>query len=590
MPRTTASTATAYSYIRFSSPQQAKGDSLRRQQELRDAWVKKAGAVLDTSLTLRDEGVSAYSGGHRQNPDRHALAAFLELVKRRRIQRGSYLVVESLDRLSREHIRPALTLLLNLIEAGVRIVQLLPVEAVYDEHVEPMALMQAIMELSRGHSESRMKSERVGGAWKQKKKAAATDKAPITRRVPSWLRVVGGRFVVDEEKAAAVRRIYRMAAEGFGIGAIVKRLNAEHAPAIGNGKNATEYWARSYIAKILGTRATMGEYQPHTRRGGIARHPEGKPITGYFPAVVSEDEWHAARAALVSRRNKGGRPTPRVNLFANLLRDARDGASLHVVDKGKKKGGGPSLVNYKAVMGVQGASYVSFPLHVFEQAILSRLQEIKPRDVLPEGDGAADKVLALTGKLADAEGRIEKLKAQLIEGDDLAPLVDVLRTLEEKRVNLADELAAAKREAASPLAATWGEYRSLLDALAKAPDPADARVRLRASLRRIVESVWCLFVTTAPSESTERKRPEGVKSAGRGAVRIAAVQIRFTGGAHRDYVILHRPPCTLAMARRPAQTLVRSFAEAGADDDGLDLRNRKHAEALAKKLEEWELR
>src|SRR5262249_39968820 len=117
----------AYSYIRFSHPDQAKGDSLRRQTEKRDAWLKKTGAVLDTSLSLQDKGVSAFAGEHRTNPDRHALAAFLELVKQWRIAKGSYLIVESLDRLSREHIRPALTLLLNLIDAGIRVVQLLPV-------------------------------------------------------------------------------------------------------------------------------------------------------------------------------------------------------------------------------------------------------------------------------------------------------------------------------------------------------------------------------------------------------------------------------------------------------------------------------
>src|SRR5688572_23142520 len=108
---------TAYSYVRFSLPQQAKGDSLRRQEKLRDTWLAKSGAVLDTSVTLLDDGVSAFTGSHRDNPDRNALAAFLDLARRGRIARGSYLVVESLDRLSREDILPALTLLLNLIEA-----------------------------------------------------------------------------------------------------------------------------------------------------------------------------------------------------------------------------------------------------------------------------------------------------------------------------------------------------------------------------------------------------------------------------------------------------------------------------------------
>src|SRR5947209_7662561 len=135
----TTTRPSAFSYARFSSPQQAKGDSVRRQAELRDGWRARSGAVLDTSLTLVDAGVSGFTGATRDNPDRHALAAFLEVGKPGRIPRGSYLVLESLDRLTREHIRPALTLLLNLIGAGIRVVQLLPVEAMYDEHVEPMA-------------------------------------------------------------------------------------------------------------------------------------------------------------------------------------------------------------------------------------------------------------------------------------------------------------------------------------------------------------------------------------------------------------------------------------------------------------------
>src|SRR5262245_59211221 len=115
----------AYSYLRFSKPDQAEGDSLRRQTADEDGpadWCRRNNVRLDTSITLRDCGKSAYTGAHRKNPDRHALAAFLKMVEDGKIPRGSYLIVENLDRLSREHIRPALTLLLNLIEAGVQIV------------------------------------------------------------------------------------------------------------------------------------------------------------------------------------------------------------------------------------------------------------------------------------------------------------------------------------------------------------------------------------------------------------------------------------------------------------------------------------
>src|SRR5262249_31900936 len=163
-------------------------------------------------------------------------------------------------------------------------------------------------------SESKMKSERVGRAWAEKKKNAGNG-APITRRVPAWLTVEGDKFIVDKAKAAVVRRIYRMAASGYGLGAITKRLNAAKVEPIARA----DYWARSYVNKLLSSKATLGEYQPHTRRNGKRRAPEGDPVRDYFPAIITEDEWHAARAALQQRRHKGGRPAAkRINLFSGL--------------------------------------------------------------------------------------------------------------------------------------------------------------------------------------------------------------------------------------------------------------------------------
>ncbi|MQY52595.1 hypothetical protein GHK24_12515 [Rhodocyclus tenuis] len=54
--------ATAYSYVRFSIPQQLKGDSLRRQLEASERYVAEHGLVLDKTLNLRDLGISAFRG------------------------------------------------------------------------------------------------------------------------------------------------------------------------------------------------------------------------------------------------------------------------------------------------------------------------------------------------------------------------------------------------------------------------------------------------------------------------------------------------------------------------------------------------
>jgi hypothetical protein len=79
-------------------------------------------------------------------------------------------------------------LLLNLIEQGVRVVQLKPVETVFGEDVEMFQLMLAIMELSRGNSESRIKSERMSAVWGQKQAEARRTGRMITSRFPrGWM-------------------------------------------------------------------------------------------------------------------------------------------------------------------------------------------------------------------------------------------------------------------------------------------------------------------------------------------------------------------------------------------------------------------
>src|SRR5690348_11123783 len=113
--------ARAYSYIRFSSAPQGRGDSLRRQTELSERYAAKHSLVLDQSLHLRDLGVSAYDGS---NVARGALGGFLRAIRQGRIAKGSYLLVESLDRLSRAQVMQALSVFTEIINAGVVLVTL----------------------------------------------------------------------------------------------------------------------------------------------------------------------------------------------------------------------------------------------------------------------------------------------------------------------------------------------------------------------------------------------------------------------------------------------------------------------------------
>jgi len=111
----------AYSYIRFSTPEQAKGDSLRRQLEQSEKYCKEHGLVLDDTLRLTDRGLSAYHGIHKT---KGMLGEFLKRVENGGIPEGSVLIVESLDRLSREEILTALNQFTGIIQAGIQLVTL----------------------------------------------------------------------------------------------------------------------------------------------------------------------------------------------------------------------------------------------------------------------------------------------------------------------------------------------------------------------------------------------------------------------------------------------------------------------------------
>ena len=322
----------AYSYIRFSTPEQAAGDSLRRQTEAAKEWCKKNNVILDTSVTRHDLGKSTFLGEHRKNADRHALAAFLKLVEDGKIPRGSFLVIESLDRLTREHVRAGLMLLLGLIEAGIRIVQLSPTELVYDEKSDEMALMLAIVELSRGHRESKRKSDTVGGAWKEKKRrarAGETQEATrrmgdgckvITRMLPGWIEERGGVLHLIPERAAVVKRIYGLAAAGHGVTSILRKLTADKVPAFGDGvvrqgrKRAarTAVWSRPYVYSILKDRRAVGEFQPRLRNG----NPDGDPLPGTTPGSHGRRVGGRTRGRGPASYRRGnppppGRPRPR---------------------------------------------------------------------------------------------------------------------------------------------------------------------------------------------------------------------------------------------------------------------------------------
>src|SRR5579863_9916002 len=102
MARTKKATAPAiyasprvYSYLRFSNAKQASGASIARQLDYAVKWAEQHGMELDKSLTLKDEGLSAF---HEKHIEKGNFGVFLKAIEDGMIPPGSVLIVESLDR------------------------------------------------------------------------------------------------------------------------------------------------------------------------------------------------------------------------------------------------------------------------------------------------------------------------------------------------------------------------------------------------------------------------------------------------------------------------------------------------------------
>jgi len=155
----------AYSYIRFSSKAQASGDSLRRQLVASEAWAKKNNYHIVDSL--QDLGISAYKGNHAKDG---ALSLFLQKVQEGLIPQGSVLIVESLDRLSRQEILTAFSQFTAILSAGIKIVTLIDGYEYSKDSINDIGnIMFSIMSMSRAHEESEVKSKRLKAAWENKR-------------------------------------------------------------------------------------------------------------------------------------------------------------------------------------------------------------------------------------------------------------------------------------------------------------------------------------------------------------------------------------------------------------------------------------
>lgn len=449
--------AKAYSYIRMSTPEQMKGSSLQRQLGRTREYAQANG--LDLIESFDDLGTSAFRGKHAEFG---ALKRFLALVDSGDIESGSYLIVESMDRLSRERSLTAFRQLAEIIGCGI-IVVTLDDRQIYSEETfeqDQFKLHIALGSMVRAHEESRRKSDLMSHTWNGKRRQLVADGTILTRRVPSWLRAdkANGRIDPIPERVEVIREIFTMTRDGYGIYSIASHLNRSGVKPWSTRKNAV--WRDSYIKKILTSRTVLGEFQLHTTHVDSNRKrkniPSGDPVIGYYPAIISPQLFQEAAAATAIRRikGKGRKGKAYSNLLTGLLRCSCS-AGMRYVDKGKKKGKGVAYLRCSVAIAGGVCKARGFRYELVERKILEHIESLDVARVMggaPRKHRLAEVKHRLSMLEVDQAGvkrKIERIVAAIVasaKGTKLHTLTDALATLEKEDAELRVAMRGADLE------------------------------------------------------------------------------------------------------------------------------------------------
>tara|TARA_R110001583_G_scaffold184970_1_gene344590 strand:+ start:140 stop:1942 length:1803 start_codon:yes stop_codon:yes gene_type:complete len=440
-----------YSYSRFSSDKQRAGHSEERQSKKINDWLKSNKDInleFDTTTTIShmiDRGKSGFKDINNVNDDSAALGQFLNAVRSGRVSKGSYLLVEAFNRLTRQAVMPAVGVLSEIINAGIILVTLNDGKR-YDEKSinEDMNLIYVVFQMGVAHKESQNKSDFIRGVMAKKRKDLLETGKPMGNNTPRWLECIDKKSYKEIPKQAdAIRLIFDLiVTNGWGITKVCNHLNEAGEP---KSFSKDGKWRKSTVKSFITTRRVIGWWTSK----------DGEHEAKIYPEIISPDVYYKARDIIISKAGKStGRNNEAIsNLFTGLATCGHCGKPMHYH---AKKPNGLYLVCAGAALKTCKRRSIRYTL--FEEAFLKYCTELDFSSILSPStkhqqiDNLNGSIASLNAEKVMLEkgingiNRAIKLADEDVTDEEIQGYMSELRQDKLKLKEIQDELAQYQQE------------------------------------------------------------------------------------------------------------------------------------------------
>ncbi|NTB86831.1 recombinase family protein [Agrobacterium tumefaciens] len=436
---------TAYIYARISSKKQIDGDGLRRQVEAAEKYAK------DNNFDVDDTLYDIASGFHQKHVSGGALGAFLELVKSGKIQPGSVLIVEALDRLSRANVLVAQNQLFSLLLSGVDVVTLEDNFRYSRDNDSLNQFYNSPHKMARGYDESNIKSLRGKAYLAQLHEDVKAGRKARVHHLPSWLEQtqIGTSKEYEftlRESVSTVQKIFELYEKGYGIAKIAIWLNENGILTLQESRRSNpdpnKIWRRKVVGEILNSVAVRGDLAI----GDTV-------VEGYYPAAVDPVTWWRVNDRYNNKSKKatnGRTGLGYTNLFAGISKCFHCGGPARVIGGGsghryitceKIKETG-ELCTGKGKYGKTSLRY-----DILEKAVLDNVATYCHLPEIPtvSSDDLKRQVIEIQTGIADIDRRISNIIAMAEITDHPDDKTDLMTRLKALRSDKSRQTAEIER-------------------------------------------------------------------------------------------------------------------------------------------------